>query len=186
MDVDGREPEETVTKRAVEGTLGILRACLNSKRVKRVIYISSAATILYNNEGLSETDESTWSNLDICRSSKLVSPSYLLSKTITERTALEFAEKNGLDLVTLVLPLVVGSFLCPTIPSSVSIALAMIFGIYIYILFLIMLYILSILFSFLRFLKSSNIYVGTTNVHVLHTVDICKCKYPQFVDVDSH
>uniref|UniRef100_A0A2N9H1T2 3-beta hydroxysteroid dehydrogenase/isomerase domain-containing protein n=1 Tax=Fagus sylvatica TaxID=28930 RepID=A0A2N9H1T2_FAGSY len=128
MDVDGKEPEETVTKRAVEGTLGILRACLNSKRVKRVIYISSAATILYNNEGLSVTDESTWSNLDICRSSKLVSPSYLLSKTITERTALEFAEKNGLDLVTLVLPLVVGSFLCPTIPSSVSIALAMIFG----------------------------------------------------------
>lgn len=128
MDVDGKEPEETVTKRAVEGTLGILRACLNSKRVKRVIYISSAATILYNNEGLSVTDERTWSNLDICRSSKLVSPSYLLSKTITERTALEFAEKNGLDLVALVLPLVVGSFLCPTIPSSVSIALAMILG----------------------------------------------------------
>lgn len=120
-----------LTKRAVEGTLGILRACLNSKRsVKRVIYISSAATILYNNKGLNVTDESTWSDLDICRSSKLVNPSYLLSKTITERTALEFAAKNGLDLITLVLPLVVGSFICPTTPSSVSLALAMILGLF--------------------------------------------------------
>nr|POE81151.1 protein bri1-5 enhanced 1 [Quercus suber]POF05780.1 protein bri1-5 enhanced 1 [Quercus suber] len=129
MDVDGKESEEAVTKRAVEGTLGILRACLNSKRsVKRVLYISSAATILYNNKGLSVADESTWSDLDICRSSKLVNPSYLLSKTITERIALEFAAKNGLDLITLVLPLVVGSFICPTTPSSVSLALAMILG----------------------------------------------------------
>ncbi|KAG2729643.1 hypothetical protein I3760_01G259900 [Carya illinoinensis] len=126
MDINGKEPEKTVTKRALEGTLGILKACLNSKTVKRVIYTSSAATVLYNDKGLSVSDESTWSNLDICKNSKLVNPSYLVSKTITERTALEFAEKNGLDLVTLVLPLVVGPFICPTIPSSVSMALAMI------------------------------------------------------------
>ncbi|XP_062154304.1 vestitone reductase isoform X3 [Alnus glutinosa] len=128
MDDDdhGKEGEETVTKRAVEGMLGILKACLKSKTVKRVIYTSSAATILYNDKGLSVTDENTWSDLDICRNSKLVNPSYLVSKTITEKIALEFAEKNGLDLVTLVLPLVVGPFICPAIPSSVSIALAMI------------------------------------------------------------
>ncbi|KAF5466971.1 hypothetical protein F2P56_016848 [Juglans regia] len=126
MDIDGKEPEETVTKRAVEGTLGILKACLNSKTLKRVIYTSSAATVLYNDKGLSVSDESTWSNLDICKNSKLVNPSYLVSKTIAERTALEFAENNGLDLVTLVLPLVVGPFICPTIPSSVSLAMAMI------------------------------------------------------------
>lgn len=127
-DDHGKEREETVTKRAVEGMLGILKACLKSKTVKRVIYTSSAATILYNDKGLSVTDENTWSDLDICRNSKLVNPSYLVSKTMTEKIALEFAEKNGLDLVTLVLPLVVGPFICPTIPSSVSIALAMILG----------------------------------------------------------
>ncbi|KAB1218955.1 Vestitone reductase [Morella rubra] len=129
MDIDGKEPEDTVTKRAVEGTLGILKACLKSKTVKRVIYTSSAATILYNDRSLSVTDESTWSDLDICRNVELVSSSYLVSKIMTEKTALEFAKKNGLDLVTLVLPVVVGPFICPTIPSSVSLALAMVLGI---------------------------------------------------------
>lgn len=129
MDDDGgKEREETVTKRAVEGMMGILKACLKSTTVKRVIYTSSAATILFNDKGQSVTDENTWSDLDICRNSKLVNPSYLVSKIMTERLALEFAEENGLDLVTLVLPVVVGPFICPTIPSSVSIALAMILG----------------------------------------------------------
>lgn len=129
MDDDGgKEQEETVTKRAVEGMMGILKACLKSTTVKRVIYTSSAATILYNDKGQSVTDENTWSDLDICRNSKLVNPSYLVSKIMTERIALEFVEENGLDLVTLVLPVVVGPFICPTMPSSVSIALAMILG----------------------------------------------------------
>lgn len=128
-DDDGKEREETVTKRAVEGMLGILKACMKSKStVKRVIYTSSAATALYNDKGLSVTDENTWSDLDICRNSKLVNPSYLVSKTVTERIALDFADKNGLDLVTLVLPVVVGPFICPAVPSSVSIALAFILG----------------------------------------------------------
>ncbi|KAK9273882.1 hypothetical protein L1049_018694 [Liquidambar formosana] len=128
MDQDNKEPEEIVTKRAVEGTLGILNACLNSKTVKRVVYTSSAVTVMVNNKGLRETDESTWSDIDICRSQKLYSTSYLVSKTVTERTALEFADKHGLDLVTLVLPLVVGPFICPRMPASVSMALAMILG----------------------------------------------------------
>ncbi|XP_059458444.1 protein BRI1-5 ENHANCED 1-like [Corylus avellana] len=129
MDDDGgKEREETVTERAMEGMMGILKACLKSTTVKRVIYTSSAATILFNNKGQSVTDENTWSDLDICRNSKLVNPSYLVSKIMTERLALEFAEENGLDLVTLVLPVVVGPFICPTMPSSVSIALAMILG----------------------------------------------------------
>lgn len=136
MDIDGKEPEDTVTKRAVEGTLGILKACLKSKTVKRVIYTSSAATILYNDKSLSVTDESTWSDLDICRNVELVSSSYLVSKIMTEKTALEFAKKNGLDLVTLVLPVVVGPFICPTIPSSVSLALAMVLGTFVFLPFL--------------------------------------------------
>lgn len=136
MDIDGKEPEDTVTKRAVEGTLGILKACLKSKTVKRVIYTSSAATILNNDRSLSVTDESTWSDLDICRNVELVSSSYLVSKIMTEKTALEFAKKNGLDLVTLVLPVVVGPFICPTIPSSVSLALAMVLGTFVFLRFL--------------------------------------------------
>ena len=128
MDVEGKEPEEAVTKRALEGTLGILRACIDSKTVKRVVYTSSLATILFNSKQLEETDETTWSEVDLCRSNKLVSSSYLVSKTVVERTALEFAERNGLDLVTVVLPIVVGPFVCPNVPASVYMGLAPIFG----------------------------------------------------------
>ncbi|XVF33502.1 hypothetical protein REPUB_Repub17cG0174100 [Reevesia pubescens] len=128
MDVKGKEPEEIVTKRAVEGLLGILKASLNSKTVKRVVYTSTAGAILYNNKGLSENDESIWSDLDLCRSNKLVSMSYLGPKIMAEKTALEFAEKHGLEVVTLVLPLVVGPFICPNMPPSVYVLLTMILG----------------------------------------------------------
>lgn len=128
MDVHGQEPEQIVTKRSVEGTLGILKACLDSKTVKRVIYTSSAATVLFNDKGLDVVDEDTWSDLGICRGSNLVSSSYLVSKILTERAALEFGKENGLEVVSLVLPLVVGPFICPNVPSSVYIALAMIIG----------------------------------------------------------
>ncbi|KAK9273610.1 hypothetical protein L1049_018420 [Liquidambar formosana] len=127
IDIHNQESEETVTKRAVEGTLGILNACLNSKTVKRVVYTSAAATVMFSGESLPVTDESTWSDLHICRSRKRRS-NYLVSKTVTEKTALEFAEKNGLDLVTLILPLIAGPFICPSMPSSVYLALAMILG----------------------------------------------------------
>lgn len=129
MDINGLEPEEIVTKRAVEGTLGILKACLKSKTVKRVVYTSSAATLLFNGKiGLDMVDEDMWSDLEICRSSNLVSSSYLVSKVLSERAALEFGEQNGMEVVSLILPLVVGPFICPNMPSSVYMALAMILG----------------------------------------------------------
>lgn len=134
MDVQGEEEEEVVTKRAVEGTLGILKACLSSKTVKRVVYTSSAATVLFNdtnkNKNVDVVDEDVWSDLEFCRSNKLISSSYLVSKILAEKTVLEFGEENGLEVVSLVLPLVVGPFICPKIPSSVYIALAMIFGMF--------------------------------------------------------
>ncbi|GKV00004.1 hypothetical protein SLEP1_g12768 [Rubroshorea leprosula] len=36
--------------------------------------------------------------------------------------------ENGLDLVTLILPVVVGPFICPKLPESVSMALALVFA----------------------------------------------------------
>lgn len=134
IDVEGKEAEEIVTKRALEGTLGILKACLYHKNtVKRIVYTSSVATILFNNKaGLSEADETIWSDFDVCRTSKLVSSSYLVSKTIVEKTALEFADKYGLDLVSVVLPVVTGPFLCPNLPSSVYMSMAMLFGTYVF------------------------------------------------------
>ncbi|KAJ1407213.1 hypothetical protein SESBI_24536 [Sesbania bispinosa] len=37
MDHEEKESEEIVTKRTIDGALGILKACLNSKTVKRVV-----------------------------------------------------------------------------------------------------------------------------------------------------
>ncbi|CAL5211062.1 unnamed protein product [Lathyrus oleraceus] len=129
MDIQNQESEERVTKRTLEGTKGILKACLESKTVKKVVYTSSATTVLFNGKNdLDMVDEDVWSDIEICRSINLVGSSYSVSKILTEKSILEFGKVNGLEVVSLILPLVVGPFICPTIPSSVYISLAMIFG----------------------------------------------------------
>ncbi|XP_057501211.1 vestitone reductase-like isoform X2 [Actinidia eriantha] len=121
MDLTGLEPAEVVIKRAVEGTVGILKACLNMKTVKRVVLTSSSVTVLSNSQDQCVADESTWTGPDFFMRS-----SYVAAKTKSERAALEFAEKHGLDLVTLIPPIVLGPFICPNLPISVEIGLAMI------------------------------------------------------------
>uniref|UniRef100_A0A5B7ADS8 Dihydroflavonol 4-reductase n=1 Tax=Davidia involucrata TaxID=16924 RepID=A0A5B7ADS8_DAVIN len=127
IDFEDREPEEVKTRRAINATLGILKACLNSKTVKRVVYTSSASTVFYN-KGLDIMDENTWSDIDLIRAQKPFAASYMISKTLTERAALEFAEKHGLDLVTIVPSIICGPFICPRCPGSVYTSLSMIFG----------------------------------------------------------
>jgi nucleoside-diphosphate-sugar epimerase len=112
----------------LEGTLGILKACLNSKTVKRVVYTSSAAAILFSGNGQEVVDESAWTDMDYFKDLKLTARSYTASKTKTERAALEFAEQHGLDLVTLIPSLVLGPFNSPRIPASFYVGLAMIMG----------------------------------------------------------
>ncbi|KAM5554905.1 vestitone reductase-like [Rosa sericea] len=122
------QDEEIVTKKSVEGTLGILRACLNSKTVKRVVYTSSASTISHSGTNKDMVDESTWTDVEFHRSLKVYGTSYVAAKTKTEQAALEFGENNGLEIVTLIPPLVIGGFLCKTLPSSISLFLCMILG----------------------------------------------------------
>ncbi|GAU38611.1 hypothetical protein TSUD_266510 [Trifolium subterraneum] len=83
---------------------------------------------MFNDKNLDVVDEDVWSDIEICKSGNLVGSSYLVSKILTEKSVLEFGKVNGLEVVSLVLPLVVGPFICPKIPSSVYLALAMIFG----------------------------------------------------------
>ncbi|XP_062156694.1 vestitone reductase-like [Alnus glutinosa] len=131
VDFQDREPEEIVTKRAISGALGILQACLNSKTVKRVVYTSSASAVVLNGEEADEMDESFWSDVDFLKALKLFgtgSGSYMISKTLTEKAVLEFGEKHGLDVVTIIPSFVVGPFICPKLPGSVRSTLAMVFG----------------------------------------------------------
>ncbi|MBA0821935.1 hypothetical protein Goarm_018761 [Gossypium armourianum] len=54
--------------------------------------------------------------------------SYMISKTLTERAALEFGTQHGLDVVTVIPSLVVGPFICPKFPGSVRSSLALVLG----------------------------------------------------------
>ncbi|EEF36026.1 vestitone reductase [Ricinus communis] len=122
------EPEEVVTRKAIDGTIGILKVCLNSKTVKRVVYTSSTSAVDFNDKNAQVMDESFWSDVDYIKALNSFASPYWVSKTLAEKKALEFAEEHGLDLVTVIPSFVVGPFICPNLPASVEAALAMIFG----------------------------------------------------------
>lgn len=128
QDFGNGEAEEVVIQGAADGTLGILKACLNSKTVKRVVYTSSASAVAFNDSGVEMMDESYWSDVDYIRASNLSIGPYFISKTLTEKRALEFAEEHGLDLVTLIPTYILGPFICPNMPGSVHTSLAMVLG----------------------------------------------------------
>lgn len=128
IDFEETETEEMITNKSVKATLGILQACLNSTTVKRVVYTSSTATVLFNEQSPDVIDEATWTDVDYIRNSKATGASYCASKTITERAALEFAEKHCLDLVTVIPCWINGPFLCPNLPGSVWSSLAFFLG----------------------------------------------------------
>lgn len=123
-----KESEETKTKRAINGTLGILRSCLNSKTVRRIVYTSSAWTVIYNENTMEYMDENTWSDVDFIRKSKFFGASDMITKTLTEKATLEFAEKHGLDLVSVIPSWITGSFITPFCPGSVHASMALVFG----------------------------------------------------------
>ncbi|PON58458.1 NAD(P)-binding domain containing protein [Parasponia andersonii] len=128
IDFENKEPEETVTRRAVDGAIGILKACLDSKTVKKFVYTSSSTTVSFSGKDLEAVDENVWTDVDYVKALKLVAGPYAISKTLTERAALEFSEKHGLEVVTLILPFVVGPFICPKLPGSVKHVLDIVLG----------------------------------------------------------
>lgn len=132
MEWNEEETEDTKTKRVVGGLLGILQASLESKTVKRFLYTSSATAVVFNGKDLDIIDEDSWTGIDFLRSLALHGDSYVITKTLAERTALEFGEKHGLDVVNLVPTWIHGPFFGPHCPNSVRSCLALIFGMFSY------------------------------------------------------
>ncbi|KAI9079984.1 hypothetical protein K1719_038049 [Acacia pycnantha] len=128
VDFDENESEEIVTKRSIDGALGILKACLSSKTVKRVVYTSTASAVTHRDKEVEVVDESSWTDVDSLRTWKPFGWSYASSKTLTEKAVLEFGEQNGLDVVTVTPTLVVGPFICPKLPGSVGPTLYFLLG----------------------------------------------------------
>ncbi|KAG4925433.1 hypothetical protein AAZX31_18G201400 [Glycine max] len=129
IDFAVNEPEEVVTKRAIDGALGIMKAGLKAKTVKRVVYTSSGSTVSFSSlEEKDVVDESVWSDVDMLRSVKPFGWSYAVSKVLTEKAVLEFGEQNGLEVATVIAPFIVGRFVCPKLPDSIEKALLMVLG----------------------------------------------------------
>ncbi|CAN1345751.1 Vestitone reductase [Linum perenne] len=123
---------EAIVERSVNGTLGILKACLETTSVKRVVYTSGASAVVYGGRGNDVVDESFWSEVEygrrVMETKSKVARLLMVSKTVTERKAIEFAEEHGMDLVTLIPSIVVGPFVFPKFPGSVRLALATVLG----------------------------------------------------------
>uniref|UniRef100_A0A0E0QT54 NAD-dependent epimerase/dehydratase domain-containing protein n=1 Tax=Oryza rufipogon TaxID=4529 RepID=A0A0E0QT54_ORYRU len=111
------DPELEVMAPAVKGTLNVLEVCSSSKKVQKVVVVSSTAAVHYNPNWPpgKPKDESCWSDRKICMEKK---EWYSASKVIAEKMALEYAEKKGLNVVTVCPCLVFGPQLQPTVNTS--------------------------------------------------------------------
>lgn len=77
--------EDDIIKPAVEGTLGIIEACIGSE-VKRIVTTSSCAAILDFSHGNIEVDETHWPEI-----TKTTTP-YVKSKILAEKSAWEYLD----------------------------------------------------------------------------------------------
>ncbi|KAJ6837653.1 anthocyanidin reductase ((2S)-flavan-3-ol-forming) [Iris pallida] len=129
VNIFSQDPENELIKPAIEGTLNVMKSCLKAK-VKRVVLTSSAAAVSVNRLGGTGlvVDEECWSDVEFLTAEKPPSWGYLVSKTLAEKEAWKFARENGVDLVSVVPPLMVGPPLSGDIPSSVGMALCLLLG----------------------------------------------------------
>ncbi|KAK8289067.1 hypothetical protein V6Z12_D07G166000 [Gossypium hirsutum] len=107
-----------------------LEDMLEINTVKKVVYTSSITAVFFNKiKNVEIMDESYWSDVDYIRSEvKSNLSSYAITKTLTEKAVLEFAAQHGLDLVSIIPPMVLGPFICPKLHVPVHTALSPILG----------------------------------------------------------
>jgi len=110
------DPESEVLAPAVQGTLNILQACSNNN-IQKVIVVSSTAAVHFNPNWPQHIpkDEECWSDINFC---KMNEDWYMVAKVIAEKTALEYAEKNGLNVVTVCPTMALGPLLRPMVNVS--------------------------------------------------------------------
>ncbi|CAN6174817.1 unnamed protein product [Urochloa humidicola] len=110
------DPESELLAPAIQGTLNILQAC-SSNNVQKVVVVSSTSAVHFNPswpQGKPK-DETCWSDKNLCLKNK---DWYMAAKTLAEETALEYAEKNGLTVVTVCPCIVLGPLLQPVVNTS--------------------------------------------------------------------
>ncbi|CAL0329404.1 unnamed protein product [Lupinus luteus] len=114
---------------AVKGTLNILKSCVKSPSLKRVVLTSSLASVIFNKELLTPeavADETWFSHQDFFRE-HMWQP-YILSKTAAENAAWKFVKENNIDMVTIHPGVVIGPLLQPELNATSELVLNLIDG----------------------------------------------------------
>ncbi|XP_065864598.1 phenylacetaldehyde reductase-like [Euphorbia lathyris] len=122
------DPQAELIDPAVKGTLNVLRSCNKVPSLKRVVITSSMAAVAFNGKPLGPDvimDETWFSDPDFCENLKLW---YMVSKTLAEKAAWEYAKENGIDMITMNPGLVIGPLLQPTLNASMELVLKFING----------------------------------------------------------
>lgn len=116
---DPKDPQEELVMPAVQGTLNVLEAAKKFK-VRRVVVTSSISALVPNPSWPREKvfDESSWTDLDYCKSRQKWYP---VSKTLAEKAAWEFAGRNGMDVVAIHPATCLGPLLQPALNASCAV-----------------------------------------------------------------
>ncbi|KAM1696541.1 hypothetical protein ACFXTN_028059 [Malus domestica] len=116
---------------AIKGTLDLLKSCVNSGTVKRVVLTSSISTITAkdgNGNARVVVDESCQTPVDQVLTAKANGWVYVLLKILTEEAAFKFASEKGINLVSVITSTVGGPFLTSKVPSSIQVLLSPVTG----------------------------------------------------------
>nr|AFU90826.1 dihydroflavonol 4-reductase [Epimedium sagittatum] len=128
MDFESSDPENEVIKPAINGLLNVMRSCKQAKSVKRVVFTSSAGTVDVQEHRKPVYDETSWSDIEFCRRTKMTGWCYFVSKTLAEQAAWDYARENNIDFISIIPTLVVGPFIMNSMPPSMVTALSLITG----------------------------------------------------------
>lgn len=107
-----KNPEKELMELGVQGTLNVMRSCVKSGAVKRVVLTSSTAAVSskpLENDGHGHVlDEESLSDIDYLTAKRTGLWAYPVSKVLMEKAAAEFAAVEGVSLVTLCPSVTVG------------------------------------------------------------------------------
>lgn len=123
-----KDPQAELIEPAVKGSLNVLGSCAKTPSVKRVILTSSLAAVVVNERPKVPgvvVDETWFSDPDFCEKIELW---YVVSKTLAEKAAWEFAKENGIDMVAINPGMVMGPLLQPTLNTSAEVISSLING----------------------------------------------------------